>query len=176
MTDEQLLIQPTTKVAKLLDAYPQLEEVLIRMAPPFKKLKNPLLRKSIAKVASLKQAAMAGRLDLTTMINELRHVVGQSPLESTESASEEDYLGSPPDWFEQHNVAVTIDDRADDSDEMAINRIIKSLNGLDERQVVELVTTFLPAPGIDLARKKGLLTWTKKEEDALYKSYFTRTG
>jgi len=30
MADEPLQIQPSTKVAQLLDAYPELEEVLIR--------------------------------------------------------------------------------------------------------------------------------------------------
>ena len=60
MSGESLQIQPSTKVAQLLDAYPELEEVLIRMAPPFRKLKNPILRRSVAKVATLKQAAIVG--------------------------------------------------------------------------------------------------------------------
>jgi len=172
MSDEPLQIQPSTRVAQLLDAYPELEEVLIRMAPPFKKLKNPILRKSVAKVATLKQAAIAGRLDLSSMINQLREAVGQTPLEATEAISEEDYLGTAPSWFNQSCVASSIDDRAGDSDEMAINRILKAFRDLGERQVVELTTTFLPAPGIDVARKKGLLTWTVREEEELYKTYF----
>jgi hypothetical protein len=35
-----LQIHPSTKVAQLLDAYPELEDVLIRMAPPFKAAKK----------------------------------------------------------------------------------------------------------------------------------------
>ena len=80
MSDESLEILPSTKVAQLLDAYPELEQVLIRMAPPFKKLKNPILRKSVARVATLKQAAIAGRLDLSSMVNQLREVIGQAAL------------------------------------------------------------------------------------------------
>ena len=41
---DRLLIVETTKVAVLLDAYPELEGVLIGIAPPFKKLRNPVLR------------------------------------------------------------------------------------------------------------------------------------
>jgi hypothetical protein len=174
MSDEPLQIHPSTKVAQLLDAYPELEDVLIRMAPPFKKLKNPILRKSVAKVATLKQAAVAGRLDLSSMINQLREAVGQAALDVTETISEEDYLGTAPGWFNQSCVASSIDDRAGDSDEMAITRILKALKELDQRQVVELTTTFLPAPGIDAARKKRLLTWTVREEEELYRTYFTR--
>jgi len=185
MSDEPLQIRSSTKVAQLLDAYPELEEILIRMAPPFKKLKNPILRKSVAKVATLQQAAMAGRLDLSSMINELdlssminelRQEVGQSPLAASEGPSVGDYLGSAPEWFDSGCVATSLDDRAGDSDEMAINRIIKAMRGLSDRQVVELTTTFLPAPGIDVARKKGLHTWTVQELENLYKTYFARSS
>ena len=176
MSDETLQIHPSTKVAQLLDAYPELEEILIRMAPPFKKLKNPILRKSVAKVATLKQAAIAGGLDLSSMINQLREAVGQAPLDATETIPAEDYLGTVPGWFNQSCVASSIDDRAGDSDEMAINRALKALKDLDARQVVELTTTFLPAPGIDAARKKGLLTWSVLDEEALYRTYFARSG
>jgi hypothetical protein len=57
---------------------------------------------------------------------------------------------------------------------MAITRILRALKDLDTRQVVELTTTFLPAPGIDAARNKGLITWTVREAEELYKTYFTR--
>jgi hypothetical protein len=176
MSDQPLEIRPSTKVAQLLDAYPELEDVLIRMAPPFKKLKNPILRKSVAKVATLKQAAIAGRLELSSMINQLREAIGQAPLAEMEVISEEHYLGAAPGWFDQNCVAISIDDRAGDSDEMAITRILRALGDLDARQVVELTTTFLPAPGIDAARNKGLLTWTVQEGEALYRTYFTRSS
>ena len=176
MSDESLQIHPSTKVAQLLKAYPELEDVLIRMAPPFKKLKNPILRKSVAKVATLKQAAIAGRLDLSSMINQLREAVGQAPLDAMETISEEHYLGAAPVWFNQSCVAISIDDRAGDSDEMAISRVLRALKDLGERQVVELTTTFLPAPGIDAARKRRLLTWTVREEEELYRTYFTRSS
>ena len=176
MSDEALEIHPSTKVARLLDAYPELEDLLIQMAPPFKKLKNPILRKSVAKVATLKQAAIAGRLDLPSMINKLREAIGQAPLGAMEAISEEHYLGTAPSWFDQSCVVSSIDDRSGDSDEMAINRILRALRDLDARQVVELTTSFLPAPGIDVARNKGLLTWTVREEEELYKTYFTRSS
>ncbi len=175
MSDEPLQIQPSTKVAQLLDAYPELEEVLIRMAPPFKKLKNPILRKSVAKVATLQQVAIVGRLDLASMIDQLRQAVGLAPIDPTEGPSEKDYLGAAPDWFDESCVATSIDDRAGDSDEMAITRIIRAFKDLAEHQVIELTTTFLPAPGIDVARGRGLRTWTVQEQDELYKTYFTRS-
>ncbi len=46
-------ITPSTTVHALLEAYPELEEVLIDIAPPFKKLRNPFLSKSVARIASV---------------------------------------------------------------------------------------------------------------------------
>jgi len=112
-------------VAQLLDAYPELEDVLIEMAPPFKKLKNPLLRKSVAKVATLQQAAIAGRLDLSSMIDQLRQAVGFAPIEATNRVSVESYVGTVPEWFDENCVLRSIDDRAGDSDEMAITKSSK---------------------------------------------------
>jgi len=50
----KLIITPDVKVAELLREYPQLEDKLIEIAPVFVKLKNPILRKTISKVTTLK--------------------------------------------------------------------------------------------------------------------------
>lgn len=174
MSDQPLEIHPSTKVAALLDAYPELEEVLIKMAPPFKKLKNPVLRKSVAKVATLQQAAIVGRIDPASMIDQLRRAVDLDPIEAGESPSEQDYLGTAPEWFDTGCVFTSIDDRTADPDEMAITRITKLLKDLPHRQAIELITTFLPAPGIDVARTRGLRTWTVLEGE-LFKTYFAQS-
>lgn len=46
-------INPGRKVGELLEAYPWLEETLVGFAPEFAKLKNPILRKTVARVATL---------------------------------------------------------------------------------------------------------------------------
>jgi hypothetical protein len=70
-------ITPQTKVAELLDACPELEEVLVQMAPPFKKLRNPVLRRTIARVTSLEKAASVANLPLRELITGLRSAAGQ---------------------------------------------------------------------------------------------------
>ncbi|MBB30634.1 MAG: hypothetical protein CME25_17230 [Gemmatimonadetes bacterium] len=74
----ELPITPQTRVAELLEAYPELEDVLIGMAPAFKKLKNPMLRRTVAKLASLETAAGMAKLEPREMVRKLREVVGQS--------------------------------------------------------------------------------------------------
>ena len=75
-------ISAETKVNDLLQAFPQLEDVLIDLNPKFKSLKNPILRNSVGRVATLKQAASVVNMPLLTFINHLRDAVGQPPLDA----------------------------------------------------------------------------------------------
>jgi hypothetical protein len=57
-----------TKIGDLLDAYPFLLEYLLVQSPKFSKLKNPVLRKTLAKVASVSKAAALGGLDTDDLL------------------------------------------------------------------------------------------------------------
>ena len=67
MASGNIDITPETTVHRLLEAYPELEETLIGIAPPFKKLRNPLLRRSVAKVASLRHISSVGGVPLVSL-------------------------------------------------------------------------------------------------------------
>ena len=60
-----------------MDAFPHLEDILMELSPAFAKLKNPILRKTVARVASLQQAAVVGGLMVDELVNRLRKEVGQ---------------------------------------------------------------------------------------------------
>jgi len=60
MSNANLQITPKTSIRELFDHFPQLEEVFIEMVPTLKKLKNPILRRTIARVTSLQQASLVG--------------------------------------------------------------------------------------------------------------------
>ncbi len=83
MMKNKIEITPSVTIDALLKAYPELEEVLIGIAPPFKKLKNPILRRTIAKVATIRQIASVGGVPLDDLVIRLRKAVGQQ--ETTES-------------------------------------------------------------------------------------------
>jgi hypothetical protein len=57
-------INANTKINDLLKQYPFLEDFLVTLSPKFKGLKNPIMRKTIGKVATLGKIAGIGGLDL----------------------------------------------------------------------------------------------------------------
>jgi DUF438 domain-containing protein len=64
-------ISPKTKIDELLSRYPFLKKFLVQLAPHFKALDNPLMRKTLGKVATLNKVAMVGGIELTMLLNEL---------------------------------------------------------------------------------------------------------
>ncbi len=175
MPADDFPIEPSTKVAALLDRYPQLEDVLIGMAPPFKKLTNPILRRSVARIASLRQAAAAGRMPVHELVNRLRAEVGQEPIASEDAAASDAYFTSRPDWFNRTKIVASIDERdAGDPDKMTVVAVLHEAARMQETEIVELITTFLPAPGIDIMKGKGYLVWTAPERDGLIRTYFSK--
>ncbi len=169
-------ITASTKVGPLLDAYPDLEEVLIGIAPPFKKLKNPILRRSVAKVASLKHVAAVGRVPLDELLNRLRIAVGQEPVAGHAEGEESgDYFSEQPPWFDKARIVRTIDELADTpAGAMALPIVVKAAESLEKGEILELVTTFLPAPGIDIMRKRGYDYWSLEEDPQLIRTYFIK--
>jgi hypothetical protein len=165
-------ITKDTRVAALLRDYPETEDVLIGMAPAFEKLRNPMLRRSVARVATLGQAAAVGRIPSATLVNELRAVVGQDPV-AADVADEGSYFEARPEWFDSTAVVVVLRDEEMDPDVMPINPVLHAAKDLGEGEIVELVTAHLPAPGIDILRRKGYRTWSV-EDDQVIRTYVSK--
>jgi len=172
LENDILEITPSTRINDLLKAYPELEEVLLATAPPFKKLKNPFLRRGVARVASIRHVSSVGNVPLGELVNKLRVAVGQ-PVTDV-SYSEEEYFGAQPDWFSADKVAVTIDeDELDDKNKMTLVVIHEKARDVAKGEIIERVTTFLPAPGIDIMKSKGYSVWSR-EESGVVSSYFLK--
>lgn len=173
MTTGIIEITPTTRVNDLLNLYPELEETLIDIAPPFKKLKNKFLRKSVAKVATLKHISSVGNVPLNELINKIREAVGQS--KTSVFYEDENYFSDIPEWFSADKISLSIDEESiEDKNKMTLVTILQEARKVKKGEIIELTTTFLPAPGIDRMKEKGYSVWIVKEEDSLIKSYFLK--
>jgi len=175
--DEKLLqITPQTKVGELLRTYPQLEELLIEVAPAFKKLRNPVLRRTVAKVTSLAQAARVGGVSVIELVKRLRQEVGQPELGDTiQDVDSDDATAEPPPWYDEHKIKETLDARSMiDSGEQPIGIVLRDLDKLDDGQIYELITPFEPAPLIDKAKAGGILVWVKSVSPQESHTYFVR--
>jgi hypothetical protein len=152
---KKITISPKTKVGELLDAYPELESVMMDMSPAFEKLKNPILRKTVARVATLQQIAVVGKLKVEDIVNRLRKETGQSGEISGEPES--DYFTfTEPEWFDKNKIAITSDATPIiNSGGSPMNEILQKAGLLKPAEILELKTPFVPAPILDILKTRG---------------------
>ena len=62
----------------------------------------------------------------------------------------------------------------EDKDRMTLAIVLEEAKNVKKGEIIELVTSFLPAPGIDILKSKGYSVWTQKEGDDLIRSYFLK--
>jgi hypothetical protein len=159
---EQFIISPKTKIHDLLEAYPELEDTLIQTAPQFRKLKNPLLRKTIARVTTLSQAAVIGGIKVEALINALRESAGQQTLE-TYSADETSYNYEKPGWYSSDAIRqkIEISDMLN-AGEQPLHEVLSVLKKLKDGEILEIIAPFLPAPLIDKTISLGYRHWIRQ--------------
>jgi Domain of unknown function (DUF1858) len=149
-------IAPETTVGALLDAYPKLESILVEMAPAFAKLRNPVVRRTVAKVATLEQAAKIGGISLQTMVLRLRILTGQSAPDLPVLQPRQDSDRDGASWLTAGRVVEEID--ADAMLERGIHpigKIREALGVLGPGEVVVLRSSFRPQPLIETLRRVG---------------------
>lgn len=174
---EHPAITPDMKIGTLIREYPDLEEVLIALSPEFAKLRNPILRRTVAKVATLRQAAALGKLSLGELINTLRRHAGQTNLTGDAIRGEQGESAIRPEWVDRLALVQSLDARNMlDRGEHPMTEVLTSVRRLSKGERYELVSPFLPAPLIDAMRKQGFLVWSEQEAAELFRTHVTLGG
>ncbi|MFW5758875.1 MAG: DUF1858 domain-containing protein [Bacteroidota bacterium] len=172
MTNNKLVISPKTKISQLLEEYPHLENILIGYVPAFEKLKNPVLRKTIGKVATLQQAAAIGQVKTEELINKLRKEAGQDRMDEQ---SENPYTTEKPGWFNKDKIADELDIREMlAAGEHPVNQIMEELKKLPKGKIYKVTAPFLPAPMIDKATALGIQHYIDQQNQETIFIYFCK--
>ncbi len=164
-------ITPQTKINDLLRQYPELELFLMDLNPKYKKLKNPVLRRTVAKIATLSQVAKIGGYTVTELVNMLRSEVGQQPLEGTPTEHTPEQFKALPKWTNA-TPATEIDvTTLLQAQKNPLAEVTVALRNLQPGTFLVLKSDFLPAPLIDTFEKQGYDTYTKELDETHYLTY-----
>jgi len=84
------------------------------------------------------------------------------------------YFSDQPEWFDAAKIVASIDERGADPDKMPIASMLQAAARLRSTEIIELITTFVPAPGIDILKRKGFRVWSVREDGELVRTYVLR--
>jgi hypothetical protein len=173
MPDCAASITPESKIGDLLQRWPELEDVLVELSPHFRALRNPVLRRTVAKIATLRQVSAVSGVSLGVLVSTLRAGAGLAPAAVAEDGAAA--AAERPAWANERDVARTHDARAAiEAGAHPMPQVMADLAALADGEVYALVTPFVPAPLVDLAGGKGFLGYSVTESEGLVRTYFRR--
>lgn len=150
-----------TKIGVLLQAYPTLEETLIQLSPAFAKLRNPLLRRTVARVTTIHQAAKIAGIAPNQLLQQLRHAAGLTPLTPAEAVDDEQEEVEP-EWFDATKITIRFDvSPIIEAGESPLTEIMHLADRLERETILALTLPFRPEPIMDRLRSKGFSVWYK---------------
>lgn len=155
-----------TKIAALLESYPELEDKLIELSPVFAKLRNPVLRKTVAKVTSIQQAAAIAGISAPLLVIELRKAAGFIITESNLSQPDHPDIEPQPDWFDKNSISIYYDARPIiNAGQSPMQEILNLASKLKHKNILHFTTPFKPVPILDILKGKGFQVWSDDENN-----------
>lgn len=179
------LIREEDTVYDVLTKYPQLKEVLVQISPKYKRLYNPVLFNTVAKVTKLKKAAEVGNIYVKELLYQLNDAIGkgeeflryfknQIPKMQEEFLKKQfgttDETKQKPHWMEKSNDFKTFDATKIEGEPFA--HIIEVANKLKANEGFILIQKFVPAPMISYLGTLGFESYVEKENEDKIKVYF----
>jgi len=160
-----------TKIADLLNGHEDMKNILIKINPKFKKLNNPVLRRTLAKIAGVKQAAIVGDMDPIDLLNQLRVAVGQTPIEENKDKDKNTLVTEAPLWISEEPKATLDANMLLDNEDNPLAKAYNILRRLDDGDILTIVADFQPEPLIEEFEKAGHEVYCLKCNDTQFITY-----
>ncbi len=175
-------ITPKTKIIDIIETHPELIEVLAGYNKHFELLKNPVMRKTFARFATVKHAAKVAGTNLSELIKLLNNAIGETVSDSdiSNESGEEAIQSELPikDIIKERGAHVVLLDVRDimKNGGEPFNVIMQTIGKIKQGEALELETIFEPAPLYDVLKEKGFEHQTERLADGHYRIWFYRTA
>jgi uncharacterized protein (DUF2249 family) len=177
-----MVIHATDRVEQVLGQNEALIDVFVAASPHFERLRNPAMRRVMARLVTVEQAARIARIPADTLVARLNAAAQQSNGHPGPSAS-----GSAPAIDRPHQRPAAIADvRSDRILDVDVRedlrnghepfaRIMAARRELPWGQVLRLRSIFEPAPLYQVLAKQGFAHWTEQLADDDWRVWFYRS-
>jgi hypothetical protein len=167
-------ITPETKLGDFLDAHPDLQEALIARVPEFAKLRNPILRRTVAKLATVDQAARIAGIPTAELVTFLRRLAGESAEYEIERSAVP--AETPrPSWTQVDRVRATLEAEALlAGGEHPLAQVRRTLAQVASGDAILLKSAFRPEPLLDLLNQESVPCWCGKTGEGAFETWILK--
>ncbi len=159
----------TDRVSDVLARDEQLVEVFVRHAPHFAKLRNPALRRMMARLVTVEQAARMAGISVQVLLhdlNEALHLPSEAPAFTAAAGNGCAGEGNAHDRVPHALVIVELDLREDmRAGREPFSRIMRAATALGDAEALVLRTLFEPVPLFALLGTRGFAHASVKRAD-----------
>jgi len=173
-----MLINKQTKIAVLLKHHPDALETIVGLAPDFKKLRNPVLRKLMAGRTSIAMASKVGGCRPEDFFRALAPLGFETDnITETEEITPEnkpipEFLKNlQPDKIVHFDVRAMLAEGND-----PLKHIQQKVKGLNPGEALLIINNFEPVPLIKLLEKQGFESYVKHIDSETIETYFFKTN
>lgn len=180
MTTSVVPIQASDKLQSLFERDERLIDVVASHSPQLAKLRNSPMRKIMARVTTVAQAARLCNMSAEMLVRELNQVlgidtVGRNAAEAVEATSSVDDSTSTQSSMPSFSSAVELDVREElSSGGEPFSRIMAAVAALGEGEVLHLRAPFEPVPLFGVMQKRGFGHKMEKRADDDWSVWFFR--
>lgn len=162
-----------TPLVELLDAHPELVDVLAELHAGFARFRDPRARRRAARITVAEAARMAG-LEPPTLLHVLRRALGEAHGAEALAAAREVAPAPRPERLERLR-PVELDVRGDiRAGREPFARIMGAVRQLGPGEALVLRAPFEPLPLYDVLGRRGLAHWTERLASDDWRVWFYR--
>jgi uncharacterized protein (DUF2249 family) len=174
-------INATTKISKLIEMNPEAIDVIASIKKQFRKLQNPILRRTLASRVTIKDAAKIGNVSVDVFMQKLAEIGFDVEVNKSDGKTLLDTKCPKVGEIQNENIILK-DMKVIELDvrpglEKGIDPfqiIMKEIKTLEDGEVLRVINTFEPLPLINVLKNKGYRSWTERQ-DNLVLTYFQKT-
>ncbi len=166
-----MLVTKDTKISKILKEKPEAIDVISGIHPNFKKLQNPILRRSLATRVTVKDAARIGKIPVNDFLKALQKAGFEVELVAGDFQNTSDLEIMPPDFSGKEIVELDVRPIIAQGRD-PFGYIIKTAKKIKPGQVLLIINDFEPIPLIDYLVGKNFVHWMTQDDEGNYLTYF----
>ncbi|MBT4510596.1 MAG: DUF2249 domain-containing protein, partial [Chloroflexi bacterium] len=130
------------------------------------------------KIATLEKAAEMAGIPVVSLVGTLRRAAGLPEMTEGDSGQGDQHKesGQEPPWVGQSTVKQTIDaDKMLESGTHPLNLVTRTIEELEEGEMIRLTSSFPPIPLVDAVKKKGNSAYIRVNADGAYDTFFKQS-